>query len=550
MLGMRKAALELGLPEDGYFKLGLVASVLQGTSAVALLGVSAWLISRAAEVSSIVYLGLAIVGVRGFAVGRAAFRYAERLLLHESAFRMLAALRPRLFERIAPFVPAGMNGYGRGEVIARIVNDVDELQNLPLRVLAPLVQTISVSLLSLIFVTALLPTAGLAFSVAMVVGLLIAFPLSARSAKLADSLIAPLKAELSNLSLNLLENHDVYLAYGWLPQKLSEIAIVDKRLRKAISKSNVSSGVGLALISLLGTVTMFSGAWFGGFALESHQIPGASLAVFALLPLAIFELLQNSQPAISGFRKFKASANRVADLMERQLPHALDIKSGNQDLLQIDSLELKAAGICYPDSVTETIGDLNLKIERGTTTLLSGASGSGKTSIALALARLINLSSGEYLVNGKAIETFTLESIRKQIGLVEQSPTVFLGDVKANLLLAKPSASDDELQNILERVGLWQLFADREGLETNLGDRGILISGGESQRLALARALLADFQVLVLDEPTANVDADQADTLIDDMIRAVHQSPSKSLVLISHEEKYRDLVDFELRLGN
>jgi ATP-binding cassette subfamily C protein CydC len=507
---LSKNLLKLGLPRDGFFRIGLVASILQGASAVSLLGVSAWLISRAAEVDSIVYLGLAIVGVRGFAVGRAAFRYAERLLLHESAFRMLSTMRPRIFSRIAPFVPAGMNDLGRGETISRIVNDVDELQNLPLRVIATLIQAASVSALSLAFVFTLLPTDGFALAVALLIGFLVALPLSAKTSRSTDELIAPLKAKLSNLSLNLLENQDVYLAYGWMPEKMIEISKVDRELRRAISRSNISSGLGLALISLLASLGMLCGALLGGFAVTANQIPGAMLAVVTLLPMAIFELVQNAQPSISAFRKFKSSAHRIQELLERQLPPALCIESGIEMLAQVNSLQLNSAGIRYPENDLESVSNVDLRISNGSMTLLSGASGSGKSTIALALTRLINLNSGEYLINGKPVENFNLESVRNLIGLVEQNPTIFVGDVKANLLLAKPTATDAELRSVLDRVGLWRSFSSREGLSTQLGDRGVMISGGEAQRLALARALLADFQVLVMDEPTANVDSDQA----------------------------------------
>ena len=164
------------------------------------------------------------------------------------------------------------------------------------------------------------------------------------------------------------------------------------------------------------------------------------------------------------------------------------------------------------------------------------------------LARLINPSSGQYLINGKSVDQFEIESVRKVIGLVEQDPTIFIGDVRANLLIAKPNAGDSELIAMLSRVGLWQMFKEREGLDTQLGDRGVLISGGEAQRLALARALLANFQVLILDEPTANVDAVQADRLMDDIFNVLGDFPARSLVLISHEDKYRNLTDAELRL--
>lgn len=549
MFRLPKNLLKLGLPRDGFFRLGLVASMLQGASAVALLGVSAWLISRAAEVDSIVYLGLAIVGVRGFAVGRAAFRYAERLLLHESAFRMLSKMRPRMFSRIAPFVPAGVSDLGRGEAISRIVNDVDELQNLSLRVIAPLIQATSVSALSLAFVFALLPADGIALFIALLIGFLVALPLSAKTSRSTDNLIAPLKAKLSNLSLNMLENQDVYLAYGWMPEKMNEISKIDIELRRAISRSNLSGGLGLALISLLASLAMLGGALLGGFAVTANQIPGAMLAVVSLLPMAIFELVQNAQPSISAFRKFKSSAYRIQEMLERELPPALCLESGFEKLEQVNSLELNSAGIRYPENALESVSQVDLKVFRGSVTLLSGASGTGKSSIALALTRLINLNSGEYLINGKLVASYNLESVRNQIGLVEQNPTIFVGDVKANLLLARPNATDEELRGVLDRVGLWEIFSSREGLSTQLGDRGVMISGGEAQRLALARALLAEFQVLVMDEPTANVDSYQADRLMADIIRVVRDSDSKSLVLISHEDKYRALVDQELRLA-
>jgi ATP-binding cassette, subfamily C, bacterial CydC len=542
------ANIRLGLPREGLFKLGLGVAVLQGASAVALLGVSAWLISRAAEVNSIVYLGLAIVGVRGFAVGRATFRYLERILLHDSAFRMLAKRRPVLFERLIPFFPAGISQLGRGETLARVVTDVDELQNLPLRVIGPLLQAFLVAITSILCVFLLLPSAGVMLLVAVSLGFLVAIPLSARSAKSSDALISPLKAQLSNLSLNLIENQEVYLAYGWMPQKMRELERVDLRLRTAVSRGVTSTGAGLALLSLLTTLAMISGAWFGGLALEQANLPGAWLAVLVLLPLAVFELLQSAQPSVSAYRRFSSSANRVREILEREVPDSLQIKAGPEVLGNLESIDLQGVGVKYSATSEEVFSGVELRLEPGKKLLVSGASGSGKSSIALLLARLINPSSGQYLINGKSVDEFEIESVRKVIGLVEQDPTIFIGDVRANLLIAKPNASDSELIAMLSRVGLWQMFKEREGLDTQLGDRGVLISGGEAKRLALARALLANFQVLILDEPTANVDAVQADRLMNDIFKVLGDFPARSLVLVSHEDKYRNLTDAELRL--
>lgn len=543
---LNKRILALGLPRDGYFRFGLIVAGMQGLSAIALLGVSAWLISRAAEVSSIVFLGVAIVGVRGFAVGRATFRYGERLLLHESAFRMLGNLRPEIFSKLAPFIPAGMPSIGRGEVLTRIVSDVDELQNLSLRVVAPLVQSLVVASASILFVWLLLPAAGMGLMFAVLAVFLVALPLTARVAKVSDESVAPLKAQLANQSLDLLENQDVYLAYGWLEILLAGLEKTDAKLRREQSKSAYSNGLGVAVVTLMSMLAVVLGAWFGANAVLSGVIPGASLAVFTLLPIAIFEILLAAQPAVSAYRKYRVSAMRVAELLDRDIPVALQIVNGDLELEGFKTLALEKATLRYPEAERVAFSDFDFTLTSGEVVLLSGESGSGKSSVALALARLIELDSGAYTINGHQASNFTVDSIRRRVGVVEQSPMIFLGDVRANLSLAKPEASDEELIQALTEVGLWEMFETRAGLGTQLGDRGVLISGGEAQRLGLARAILADFEVLILDEPTANVDEVAADQLIADLLAVAKGKANRAILLISHERRFRGLVDREV----
>lgn len=543
---LNKRILALGLPRDGYFRFGLIVAGMQGLSAIALLGVSAWLISRAAEVSSIVFLGVAIVGVRGFAVGRATFRYGERLLLHESAFRMLGNLRPEIFSKLAPFIPAGMPSIGRGEVLTRIVSDVDELQNLSLRVVAPLVQSLVVASASILFVWLLLPAAGMGLMFAVLAVFLVALPLTARVAKVSDESVAPLKAQLANQSLDLLENQDVYLAYGWLEILLAGLEKTDAKLRREQSKSAYSNGLGVAVVILMSMLAVVLGAWFGANAVLSGVIPGASLAVFTLLPIAIFEILLAAQPAVSAYRKYRVSAMRVAELLDRDIPVALQIVNGDIELEGFKTLALEKATLRYPEAERVAFSDFDFTLTSGEVVLLSGESGSGKSSVALALARLIELDSGAYTINGHQASNFTVDSIRRRVGVVEQSPMIFLGDVRANLSLAKPEASDEELIQALTEVGLWEMFETRAGLGTQLGDRGVLISGGEAQRLGLARAILADFEVLILDEPTANVDEVAADQLIADLLAVAKGKANRAILLISHERRFRGLVDREV----
>ena len=170
--------IRLGLPNTRIFYLGLFISLLQAVSAVALLATSAWLISRASEQPPVMYLMIAVVGVRGFALGRAAFRYGERILLHDAAFKMLATTRPGIFEKLIPLSPAGLGDSSHGQVMSKVVADVDELQNLPLRVIAPIFQSFTVSILTVLGLALLLPSAALSLFLALLATFLIAMPLS------------------------------------------------------------------------------------------------------------------------------------------------------------------------------------------------------------------------------------------------------------------------------------------------------------------------------------------------------------------------------------
>ena len=215
----------MGLPKTSQFKIGLFVAVLQAIFSVALLATSAWLISRAAEQPPIMYLSIAVVGVRGFAVGRSAGRYAERILLHDSAFKMLKLERPRILEKLIPFAPAGMPD--RGATISRLVNDVDELQNLPIRVIAPVVQSMVVSILAVFGVMLLLPSAALVLLSTLLASFFLAFPLSAWASARADSTSAKTKSELVSDSKSC--KYMVGCRKGW---KKSKVPITGLRLRR------------------------------------------------------------------------------------------------------------------------------------------------------------------------------------------------------------------------------------------------------------------------------------------------------------------------------
>lgn len=532
----------MGLPKTSQFKIGLFVAVLQAIFSVALLATSAWLISRAAEQPPIMYLSIAVVGVRGFAVGRSAGRYAERILLHDSAFKMLKLERPRILEKLIPFAPAGMPD--RGATISRLVNDVDELQNLPIRVIAPVVQSMVVSILAVFGVMLLLPSAALVLLSTLLASFFLAFPLSAWASARADSTSAKTKSELVSLSIDTLERLEVLQTYGWLPQRLEEIKSTDHRLAAQANRTAVAAGIGQSLVSALSGISVFGMAYFGAKSVDSGHNPGVTLAVFALLPLAVYEIVQAAQPAISAFNRYRAAAKSLSRFIDHQIPVELDVPEGELTLDKIQSIELRGVTANYPGGPSVLRG-FNIKLARGERLLLHGNSGTGKSTIANILVKFLAPSAGEYLINGKPASIFSSDSVRKLIGLIEQNPVIFIGSVRDNLVLANNEAQDSELVKVLVKVGLWQMFVQREGLDTQLGERGVFISGGEAQRLAVARALLANFEVLIMDEPTANVDRATAAPLVKELLEA---GSGKTILLITHDSELGSLTNRSLHL--
>lgn len=533
--------IKLGLPKQRGFKLGLFVATLQGISAVALMATSAWLISRAAEHPPIMFLNIAVVLVRGFALGRAFFRYVERLLLHNAAFGMLTKLRPQLFARLIPLAPAGLGRDSSANIVTKLVSDVDEIQNLPLRVLAPLLQSSLVSLLTVGVLTALNPGAGLSLLATLILAAFVALPLSARASAKSNLDAASARARLNMESTAFVENLEILQAYGWVEIQRARVESAQQAMLKIARDQAITAGLGSASFSVLAAIATAASAYFGGLAVHAQQTPGVMLAVFALVPIAVFDILQNVQPAIGAWQRYKASAMRVSDLMTRRVPPELKLPEGGKPLESVKRIELRDVTAKYPEAEVPITRKLSFELNAGQSLLLQGPSGAGKSTAALLLSGLLNPASGSYLINGNSAASYRAQDLSARIGYLEQTPVMFMGTVRANLLIGSPNASDAELWGALERVRLAETFRGREGLETELGERGVAISAGEAQRLALARALLADFDVLIFDEPTANVDPATSELLWRDFLEMLAHQPTKMAVFISHEP----LEDFD-----
>lgn len=515
-------------------KWGYISTALQGISALLLLATSAWLISRAAEHPPIMYLMVAVVGVRAFALGRSGFRYAERITLHSTAFSMASQLRPRLFAALIPKAPGELGDISRGGFVSSVVSDVEEQQNRTIRIVGPAVQVVATALVGIAISFWLAPKAGFSLLALTCLALFLILPLSARISATASKNITDLRAELSALNVSTTENFAVLAAFDWLGDSLAQAAKLSHSLNRAERRITYAAATSSALINLVSSVSVLLALVFASEALAFESLAPVSVAVLGLMPIAVFETIQANSALFQVRHRVRASSRRLEELLSSGNAKTEHEDTSKIELGRIAELELRKVAVSY-DGATNVIQGFDLHLKQGQTAALRGRSGSGKTSIAYLLLGFLNSNQGEYLINGKPAAAYVGDSIRSKIGYLEQSVSVFMGTLRENLKIAAPDASDDQLWNALEIARLAETFRTRAGLDTQLGERGQLISAGEAQRVGLARLILKEFEFVILDEPTSNLDRKTADILLDDIF-SISESRGMGLLLITHDE--------------
>ncbi len=543
MSGEEMTVLRLSQPPLRRFLPGLGLGLLSALCSVALLATSAWLITRASEHPPILYLSAAIVGVRAFALGRAGFRYAERLASHSAAFRQLGELRVGIYRRLEPLIPDGLaGGVFRGDLMTRVVADVDRLPDLPLRVVQPLVVAVVTSVLSVVGVTILLPVAGLALAISLMLGFAVSTLVHSAVSARAERAIAPLRATLADRILETISGLDVLVAYDALDERVASIETANRALTAATRRRALGVGATSAVLAGLSGLSTVVALALAMPAIAGGRIDAPALAVIVLVPLAVFEVMGDAPLAVSAWRQVRISARRVATIssaasvssQDTALPPRIaherkpEARQAHEPMIRLDDLSVR-----WPGSANDAIRGLSLDLEPGDRVHVVGPTGTGKTTLAHALVAFLPYR-GSYRLNGREADTLPEDDVRKVVGLCEQRPYLFDADLRQNLLFAKDTATDRELLSTLDRVGLGEWAAEREGLDTQLGDGGTLVSGGQAQRIALARALLADFPVVVFDETTANVEEELAGQLMSDILSTTGDDDERVVIVISH----------------
>lgn len=542
--------LRIAQPPLRRFLPGVLWGLASAAAAVALLACSGWLIVSASVTDTLVTLNIAIVGVRFFAVSRAVFRYLERLTGHDAALRQLATTRSDLMRRLVPLAPDGISRTDRGSVLSSLVDDVEELQNLPLRVVQPVVIGSLTAIGSVVVISIIRPAAGLTLAVCLLAAALAAVGWGWLAGSRAERQIAPARARLTSALTDYIGSFDVLVAYGAEERARAEVLTADQSLRRLVTRTTSAQGASSAVLSALAGIASLAAVAVTAPTI-TDPASGAWLAVVALVPMVVFETFAAVPLAASSWRRVHSAAGRLASLLPAELPAELapDLPEDPEGDVPIGTgVRLRDVRAGWPDGTgRDVLRGLDLDIAPGERILVTGPSGAGKSTLAHVLVRFLE-SRGSFTVGGADVHDVAGSAIRRTIGMSEQQPHLFDEDIRQNLLFARPDASDAELEAALERVGLSDWLRQRGGLDARVGERGALVSGGQAQRLALARALLHDVDVLILDEPTAGVDPAMSDALLRDLLGASAGENDRAVVLISHVDVPAELIDRALRL--
>lgn len=523
---------------------GATLGALAATSGVALTATAGWLIARAAEQPPVLMLMVAIVGVRTFGLARPAFRYAERLVSHDVALRLLAERRAWVYDVLVPLTP-GRLGRQRGDLLASVVDDVDGLVDRHLRVRAPLLTFAIVGVAAVSFSLWVLPAAGVVVAVVLIMGGGLAFTTSRVGVSTAERDFVDQRGRVSSFVVHMVQGAADLTMWQATDAALDRLDRAGTLLAASSTRSQRAVATGRAIAVLACGLGMVAVARVGISALDVGAVSKPMLALLVLIPLALLEVVSPLADAgalhvrtSAADGRLRAIAATPAAVSEPDFP--VIAKCAEPSIAVADA----SAGW----GTEPAFRNLSTNLAPGARVGVVGPSGSGKSTLAALLLRFLDPTSGAVTVDGVDLRRLPLDDVRRTVGLVDDDPHIFASTLRENLRLARPDAADDALLAALglAQLGPWTSSLPR-GLDTMFGDGYAHLSGGERARIGLARALLADNPVLVLDEPTAHLDSVTARAVTDDLLAA---GTGRTLVWITHGTVGLDRMTCVLDLGN
>ncbi len=574
--------LAVARPAAGRLALATLLGAGSVAAAIGLIATSAWLISRSSQRPPESAVAVAIVGVQFFALCRGLCRYFERLVGHDAAFRVLSNLRVSVYECLERLAPLGLPAFRSGELLSRLVQDVDSLQDLLLRVVPPFAIALLVGAGTVVLVWTMLPAAAVILLVALLLAGVLVPWLTGTLAARGEALQAQARGELSASVVDLIEGAPELVAYGAAQEQLQRTLVADAELTRIARAGARTAGIGQGLTTLCSGLAMWGALLVGVSAVRTGYMDGVLLAGITLIPLVAFELVSGLPAATQTLQRVRRAAARVQEVRDtpppvldpehpqalparspaekpvrRATPPTADRQSPNGqsdddrgytnppppvDTHELQSHTLKARNLScsYPEAECPALDGIDLDLSPGRRVALVGPSGAGKSTLAAVLLRFLPYE-GSIALDGVEIDALDSDDVRRVVGLVSQDVHIFDSTLEENLRLAKRDASEDELRDALAQARLLDWVNSLPlRLATEVGERGERMSGGQRQRLALARALLADFPILILDEPGEHLDTDTADALVADLLDVTR---ARTTLLITHRLVGLEQVD-------
>ena len=544
MIGTIRRLLGLADLQRGRVALAIGLGALAVGFGVALMTAAGYLISRAAELPPILSLTTIIVVVRFLALARPLARYLERLASHDLALRALGRIRASAYERIEPLAPAELAAFRRGDLVSRLVADVDDLQGLYLRGLGPPVVGLVVAVSCVIAVAFVLPAAALVLALGLALGGIAVPLLAAGLGRRIGCRQAAARGELTAELVELLHGAEELAAYGREDDALDRVRDADRELVGLGHRDALVSGIADSGSILVAGLTAAGVLAVAVAAHDAGSLDRVLVAALALLAISSFDAVAPLPDAARELSRTLSAGRRILELTGRE-PAVTDPDRPQRP--RPGAVELHDVTARYAPGDPPVLERFDLRIDPGARVALVGPSGSGKTTVTSLLLRFLDPEHGRVTIGGRDVRELRQEDVRSTFALAGQEAHVFDSTIRENLRLARPEATEEALHEVLRRVRLddW-VRSLAQGLDTHVGEEGGRLSGGQRQRLVVGRALLMDAPVLVLDEPTAHLDGPTAEALVTDVFDA---ADDRSVLLITHRPEGLALVDRVVRLG-
>lgn len=512
--------------------LGVLLAVVTLLASIGLLTLSGWFLAAsslagAAGLYSFNYM-LPAAGVRGAAITRTAARYFERLVSHDGTFRVLEHLRVFTFSKLLPLSPAGLTTFRKGDLLNRLVADVDTLDHLYLRIISPLMGAMAVILAVTVGLSWLDWQLAITLGGLLLLTLLLLPPMFYRLGRPAGAALTCLRAQYRSQLTSWLQSQAELKLYDAAPRFRAELDKTETDWQKAQRAQASLAGISLALLLLLSGLTVVLILWLSANGVGTETQPGALIALFVFCALAAFEALAPVGGAFLHLGQVITSAQRVSQIVSQQ--PAVVFPASMPSVAQGAQLSLREVNFSW-QSGRNVLQGISLDVATGEHIALLGRTGCGKSTLVQLLTRAWDPDAGEITLNGLPLKSWDETSLRAITSVVTQRVHLFSSTLRENLRLASADSSDEQIAAVLRQVGLEALLDNDQGLNAWLGEGGRQLSGGELRRLGLARALLHGGSLLLLDEPTEGLDAETEQQILK-LLRQVAQD--KTLIMVTH----------------